>query len=90
MIQINLFTKQKQTSENELMVASREDRGRDREFGTDMYTLLYFKMVTSKVLLYATSTLCGSLDGREVWGRMDTCIYMAQSLCCSPELSEQC
>ena len=29
--------------------------------------------------------LCGSLDGREVWGRMDTCIHMAESLPCSPE-----
>ena len=31
------------------------------------------------------SMLCGILDGREVWGRMDTCICMAESLCCSPE-----
>ena len=29
--------------------------------------------------------LCGSLDGREDWGRMDTCICMAESLHCSPE-----
>ena len=29
--------------------------------------------------------LCGSLDGRGVWGRMDTCICMAESLCYSPE-----
>ena len=29
--------------------------------------------------------LCGSLDGKRVWGRMDTCICMAKSLCCSPE-----
>ena len=27
--------------------------------------------------------LCGSLDARGVWGRMDTCMYMAESLCCS-------
>ena len=27
--------------------------------------------------------LCGSLDGRGVWGRMDTCLCMAGSLCCS-------
>ena len=27
----------------------------------------------------------GSLDGRGVWGRMDTCIYMAESLDCAPE-----
>ena len=29
--------------------------------------------------------LCDSLDGKEVWGRMDTCICMAESLCCPPE-----
>ena len=29
------------------------------------------------------STLCGSLDGREVWGRIDTC--MAESFCWPPE-----
>ena len=29
--------------------------------------------------------LCGSLDGRGVWGRMDTCKCMAESLCCPPE-----
>ena len=28
---------------------------------------------------------CGHLDGRGVWGRMDTCICVAQSLHCSPE-----
>ena len=26
------------------------------------------------------SMLCGSLDGRGVWGRMDTCVWMAESL----------
>ena len=31
------------------------------------------------------SMLCGSLDGRGVWGRMDTCIYMAEFFPCSPE-----
>ena len=31
------------------------------------------------------SVLCGSLDGRGVWGRMHTCMCMAESLCCSPE-----
>ena len=29
--------------------------------------------------------LCDSLDGKGVWGRMDTCICMAESLCCPPE-----
>ena len=31
--------------------------------------------------------LCGSLNGRGVWGRMDTCICMAESLRCSPEIT---
>ena len=31
------------------------------------------------------SVLCGSLNGREVWGRMDTCLCTAEPLCCSPE-----
>ena len=29
--------------------------------------------------------LCGSLNRRGVWRRMDTCICMAESLCCPPE-----
>ena len=29
--------------------------------------------------------LRGSLDGRGVWGRMDTCIHM-KSVCCSSEI----
>ena len=34
--------------------------GRVREFGMDMYTLLYLKQITNKVLLYSTwnSTQC--------------------------------
>ena len=32
-----------------------------------------------------SSKLCSSLDGRGVWGRMDTCICIAESLHCSPE-----
>ena len=31
------------------------------------------------------SMLCGDLEGRGVWARMDTDICMAESLCCSPE-----
>ena len=29
--------------------------------------------------------LCDNLDGRGVWGRMDTCIRMAEFLCYPPE-----
>ena len=30
--------------------------------------------------------LSGSLDGREIWREMDTCICMAESICCPPEM----
>ena len=58
------------------------------KFGMDRYTLLYFKGITNKDLLYSTrncSRLRGSLDGRGVGGRMDTCICMVESLLCSFE-----
>ena len=32
------------------------------------------------------SMLCGSLDEWGVWGRMDTCVFMTESLCRSPEI----
>ena len=59
-----------------------------REFGMDMYTLLYFKWITNKDLLISTGNytmLCGRLDGRGVWDRMDTCICMTKSLCSASE-----
>ena len=31
------------------------------------------------------STLCARLSGRGVWGRINTSVRMAESLCCSPE-----
>ena len=41
--------------ENEVMVTSWERiGGRNREFAMDMYTLLYFKWMTNKVLWYRT------------------------------------
>ena len=33
------------------------------------------------------SMLCGSLDGRGIYERMDTCACMAESLCCPPEMA---
>ena len=58
-----------------------------REFGIDMYTLLYLKWITNKVLLYHGTLLnvIGSLDDRGVWRRMDTCICVAEPLHCPPE-----
>ena len=31
-----------------------------------------------------------AVDGIEIWGRMDTCICIVGSLCCSPSLSQHC
>ena len=36
------------------------------------------------------SMLCDSLDGSEVWGRMNTCKCVAKSLCCPPETTSCC
>ena len=43
----------------------------------------YVPTVTFRIEL--CSMLCGSLDGRGVQGRMDTCVYVAKSLCCAPK-----
>ena len=54
----------------------------------DMYKPLYLKQITNKDLLYSTgncSMLCGSLDERGVWGRMDTCLHKGESLRLSPK-----
>ena len=64
-------------------------KGIIREFGIDVYTILYLKRIINKDPLCITgefcSVLCGNLDGRGVWERMDACICMAESLCCAPE-----
>ena len=54
-----------------------------------MYTTPYLKCLPNKGLLCSMelcSILCGILDGRDVWGRMATCICMAETLFCSPEI----
>ena len=61
-----------------------------RESGMDLSTLLYLKWVTSKDLLYRiwNSAQCyvAAWIGGEFGGEwMDTCISMAESLCCSSE-----
>ena len=77
--------------ENELMVTRGESCGEGivREFGIDMYTMLYIKWITNKDLLYSTgkSAQCyvAAWMGGEFGGRMYTCICTAESLCCAPE-----
>ena len=59
-----------------------------REFGMDMYTLLYLKWITNKDLLYSSgnSAQCyvAAWMGRGLWERMDLRI-MAESFCSSTE-----
>ena len=31
------------------------------------------------------SVLCNNLYGKKIWKRMDTCICITESLCCTPE-----
>ena len=63
-------------------------RGRDREFGMDIYTLLYLKWKTNKDLLYSTGISAqyyvAAWMGGEFRGKW-ICIYMAEFLRCSPE-----
>ena len=57
MIQMNLFTKQKQTHrlrERTYGSWGKVREGIDRELGIDMYTLPYLKWITDKDILYCT------------------------------------
>ena len=69
------------------MAASGE--GIVKDFGKVMYTLLYLKWITNRKLLYSTwnSAQCyvPAWSGEGFEGRMDMCICVAESLCCSPE-----
>ena len=57
-IQMILIYNTETDSKTDFMVASREGwRGKTfRECGIDMYTLLYLKCKTNKVILYSTGT----------------------------------
>ena len=51
-----------------------------------MYTLLNLKWITNKDLLYSTWNSAqyhvAAWMGRGIWGGMDTCVCVAESLCC--------
>ena len=87
MIRMNLQNRKRLTDlENELTVAG----GRDSQGGWEGHVhTAVFKMdsqqrpIVQHMELF--SMFCASLDGRRVWGRMDTCVWMAESLHCSPE-----
>ena len=91
MIQLNLFTKQKQTHREGIYgCQGRRMRGRDSQGigGRHVHTTI-FKMDNhlgpTVQHMELCSKLCGSLDGRGVWGRMNTWMCMTESLCYPPE-----
>ena len=65
--------------------------GRDKleEFEINIYTLLYIKQIINKDLLYSTGNSIQysviTYMGKESEKRMDTCIYITESLCYTPE-----
>ena len=73
--------------ENKFMVTRRETGERIvREFGIYMYTLLHYKWITSTCIPHGTLLNVMWQSGDQgVWGSMDTCICMSESLCCPPE-----
>ena len=89
---MNFLTKQKQTHRLWKWpygcLGEEWGEGVVREFGMGIYTLIYFKWITNKDLLYSAqnsiNVLCHPV-GRWVWGRMDTCVSMPELLYCSPE-----
>ena len=90
MIQMKLFIKQNRLTDLANLWLPGRERWREgivREFGMDMCTLLYLKWITNKDIMHRDlcSMLCGNLDGRGVWGRMNTCVCVAESLCCPSE-----
>ena len=81
---MNLQSRKRLTGlENELMVARQKDGGRDG------YGVWDGHVYTNNQDLLQHRGHCpvsrGSLDGRGVWRRMDTCTCMAEALHCPPE-----
>ena len=88
-IQMNLLAKQKQTHRLRKQIYGYQG-GRDSYGVWDQHIhTAIFKMDNqqgpTKQHRELCSVLCGSLNGRGVQGKMDTCLCMAESLCCSPE-----
>ena len=83
MIQIDLLTKQKdsQTQKTNLWLPGRrESQGVwDGHVRTAIFKMNNQQGPTVQHMELC-SVLCGSLGGREIWGRMDICIRMAESL----------
>ena len=77
---------------NNLMVPKGKDEGRDSQGVWDGHGhTAVFHMENQQGPAGQHRALCskscGSLDGRGVWGRMDTCTCVAEPLHCSPEIT---
>ena len=81
-IQMKLLTKKKETHRLRKQTYSCQgkegEKGQLGSLGGRVHTAI-FKVDNQCSMLH------GSLKGRGVWGRMDTCICMDESLHCSPE-----
>ena len=81
----NELTKKKETHRLRKQTYGCWEEGIVTDFGKVMYTLLYLKWITNKTYCIAPRTLLNVMcqPGWEgVWGRMDKCIFMAESLGC--------
>ena len=85
---MNLLTKQKETHRVRKRIYGYQGKGQLGTLGR-VCTNCYLKWITNRNFCIAHGTLlnvvCASQEGRRSWGKMDTCICMAESLCCSPE-----
>ena len=83
MIQMNLLTKQNKTHRlRKQTYGCHKEKRIVREFGMVMYTLLYFKWITNKDLLYSTwNSAQHYLDGRGTGGE-----WIHAHVCLSPSL----
>ena len=84
---MNLLTKQKETHRLRKQTHGYQREGIVRGFGKVMYTLLYLKRITTKTycIVHLLNVMCQpGWEGD--WGRMNTCVCMAESLHCSPEI----
>ena len=70
--------------ENEFMVVGEK---KIRDFGKEHTAIFKMDNQQGPIVQHIefSSILYGTLDGRGLSGRMDTCICMAESLCCSSE-----
>ena len=85
MTKTNLFTNRNRLTENKLRGGRGE--GVIGEFGMDVGTLLYIKWTANRDRLSITWTSAPGCVAAWMEGEfeeMDTCMCMAESLCCAP------